>query len=651
MRKPALLPTLLACVATVAYPCGGSQVDFVDGPLASPYGFVERALFSGPFLDYGPRDEVRFLPGLVRADSTRFAALLQRMPLGGPWPNNTWKPVVAEPDGAKLDSAWAQGDLAAATRIASDIVARVMALPAANDSLRNAALRLAVETIELAPLVADRGPTARRAAFDSLAQPYRDTTSGMHPPHTARAGSMAYADILNAMQSRIPDGSREEIARSMSAAGWDSLLTMQREFLREHDGHPYTGLVRFLRLRTFFLASQSDSAWRTALSLYREYPARAAVEMRYLLLTGVVAPAGILTDNSVPIDIRVSLVGNLRPNAMEWDALMRHAIREPRAPWSENLQERLFASAATDTALSAIPPLRFPTYRPSASLLWRYLYAANMMRAGELDRALPFATSFTSAPTDSVLSADAAALASRIHLQRGDWRSALAVRELDPWTRRYLLRVLAPDSVIATLPQHPDRWLAAEARLVLANRAALGGRWRDAATLVQPVDAARAARYTRLGILAADSGSVAGLLRFARALEASHGKLFFEARRYFHRGIVSRDWALSPPTATGESPAPTDMWDLPWSRADERRRMYAYFRNSAERYLALQTCARALQRTELSAADRRAAVRDANVSYRGLLATDPSRQGDGYWGDSLAVLPASAVIRRAGRGP
>jgi hypothetical protein len=649
-RKP-IFPSLLLCIATVAYPCGGSEVYFVDGPLLHTRYLADRAL--APMWDFRgwPRDEIRFLPGLLHLDSTKFRALVGRAP-HEPYAylDSLAKPLVSSPNTLLLDAAWTRGDLAEATRAANEIVAGVMALPAEMDSARDVALLMAVETIELAPKLSVEPYASRHAAFQRLAAPMHrkplDSVSLQlaRDPASPRRASIEYAGLRIAMRDRIPDGSHDDLGKQVAPAVWDELHVMHRDWLARYSTHPYAGLVKFSRLRLFFLASQADSAWSTAVSLYDQYPARASVEMRYLLLTGVRPPMRLLTDSNVPIELRTALIGNVSPTAADWDVLMRAASRAPAARWATTLEERLLAVRVTDLDASPTLPGTFPSWRSNAPPLWRYMWAANLVRAGRADDAVVFTRTPITLRQDSVLAVDAAMLSARIHMLRGDWASAVSVPLLDDWTRRYILRVLAPDSVARVLGVSPTRSVAREARLVLAMRAAQAGRWDDAAAQVRSVDAGRAARYAQLGVLSRDTVSNAGLLRFARAMSAAHGQLFFEATRFFYRGMVSRDYELSPERA--ESAA----WDLPWTRADERRRMYAYLRDGAERYLGLKLYASYLSRAGVTAVERRAAVRSADQLYRGLIATDPSRATDGYWADSLPRMPEAAVVRRAGRG-
>ena len=77
--------------------------------------------------------------------------------------------------------------------------------------------------------------------------------------------------------------------------------------------------------------------------------------------------------------------------------------------------------------------------------------------------------------------------------------------------------------------------------------------------------------------------------------------------------------------------------------------MYAYLKSGSERYLALRAYASHFARPGVTAAARRAAVREADRAYRGLLATDPSRVVEGFWADSLPQSVEAQAIRRAGR--
>ncbi len=539
-------------------------------------------------------------------------------------------------------------DAVAAAKAAQQVVDRVMALPAAEDSARDAALRLAVETIELAPAVASEPVATRKVAFAKLAAPLRAVPVDSMPavlarePNSLRRASLEYAALRLAIRNRIPDDTREEITKQVPAALWDSLHLAHRAWLAKYPAHPYAGLVKFARLRLFFLSSQRDSAWSTAIALYKEFPARAGAEMRYLLLVGFAAPERMLTDATVPNELRAALVGNLRPSADAWPALMALATANRTAPWAEALEERLMASLASDSVATRTLPPGFPAWRESAPPFWRYMWAVNMLRANRLDDAAKFTAKPITQQRDSLLYVDAAMLAARIHMLRGEWGMALQVPNVDPWTKRYMLRVLAPDSVAGTLLSSRDAAVVREARLVLANRAARSGKWDEAAAIVRPIDAARATRYTRISTLSRDTVSNAGLQRFAQALGSYNGQLFYEATRYFYRGMMYRDYALAP-----EHEA--EPWDLPWSRSEERRRMYDYLRGGSERLMALTAYASYFARPGVTAIQRRAAVRDADRAYRGLLDTDPSRSGEGFWGDSLPKSPEAQAIRRAGR--
>jgi hypothetical protein len=649
IRRASLLPVALLSVATVAFPCGGSTSYDVDGPLHSAATFADRGFSPWYELESYSRDEVRFLPGVMKADSARVAGLVGRPPAHY-WSDTLRKPALLDPTASGMEVALSAGDVAAAAKAAEAIVSRVLALPSFYNPGRDSLLRSAVEVFELAPAIASQPVSARRTALERLAAPYRAAPLDSMPamllraPTSPRRASLEYAALRLAVRDGIPNDSREEIAKQVPPARWDSLHAAHRAWLLRHANHPLVGYVRFARLRLFYLASQADSAWDSAIALYRDYPARAAGEMRYMLLTGMTAPDRLLTDARVPVELRVALVGNLTPRNGDVSTLFRLASANRQATWADNLEERVMATFARDWQAPRTLPAAFPAWRASASPFWKYMWAASMLRAGRLNDAVRIAHAPITLAQDSILAKEGAMLTARIHMMRGDWPSALQVPLVDVWTRRYMLRVLAPDSVASALVTSRDPMVAKEARLVVATRASQAGRWDEAAAIVRPSDAARAARYARLGALSLDTASSAGLSRFAKAIADSHGALFYEATRYFYRGMQGRDYALTQP-AEGR-----DEWELPWAPTDERRRMHAYFRSSAERYLALRMYASLLSRPDLTAAQRKAAVREADAMYRGLQRTDSSRPDDGYWADSLPQMPEVRVIRRAGRG-
>lgn len=651
-RRGWVVPTALLTVATVAFPCGGSNSYNVDGPLAASVTYAERALYPViDMLESKTRDEIRFLPGLVRADTARFAALIGRRPLLVSWWDTTTKVRVPEPSAGALEQAWARGDLAAATRAAHTLVSAIMGLPFEADSARDAALRMAVETIELGPAVAAQPNASRKAAFTRLAQPARLTPFDSLPillardPQSLRRASLEYAALRGAVRTGVPDDTREVIAKQVPAARWDSLQSAHRAWLVRYPAHPYTTLVELQRMRLFYLASQTDSAWATALALYSTHPVRAASEMRYMLLTAAPPRMPLLVDERVPLEVRASLVGNMRPSTEAWASLMRAAAARPRDALRENIEERLLASIASDSSAQLVLPASFPRWRATASPLWRYLWAASLLRAGRVNETVPFTSEPITQAQDSSLYAEAVNLTARIHLTRRDYVAAASTRGLDEWTRRYIVRVLTPDSVVPQLALVRDAAVSREARLLLAVRAAQAGRWSDAAAEVKPVDVPRAALYMRIGTLARDTTSNAGLLRYANAVAGSAGKLFNESSRYFYRGMMNRDYALNPKYADDFR----GPWDLPWSRDHERTRLFRSLREGSERLLALQAFASYFSRPGVTAAQRALAVRQADRTYRLLRDTDPSRSDSGFWADSLPQTPAVQAVRRAGR--
>ncbi len=638
-------------LATVAFPCGGSMAYYVDGPLQPSTSYAERGLYPiVDMLESTARDEIRFLPGLVRADSVRFAGLIGRNPMRTPWWDTVTTARVPEPTSGALVRAWARGDADGAVQSARALVSGIMALPFDAESSRDAALRLAVETIELAPLVVAEPVTARRTAFERLATPTRRLSFDSLPlllaretQHPRRA-SLEYAALRRAVRTGIPDDTREEILKQVLPARWDSLHAAHRTWLTTYPKHPYATLVRLQQVRLFYLASQNDSAWRAALSLYATHPVRAAAEMRYMLLTMAQPSEAFLTDARVPLEVRIALVGNMRPSKVAWAALIREATARSRDAVRENLEERLLGVLAADTTPTLALPPSFPSWRATASPLWRYLWAASLLRAGRADEALPYTTVPITVAQDTMLAGDAVNLAARIHLTRGDYVAAASTPHLDEWTRRYIVWVLTPDSVVSRVATSADRDASRDALLVLAMRAAQAGHWTAAAAQVRPFDARRAALYARVGMFVRDTMSNDGLLRYATTLSGIGGRMFADSSRYFYRGMMSRDYALNPEYAEMRQ-----GWDLPWTRLGERTRMFRSLRDGSERLLALRAFASYFDRPGVTVAQRRMAVRLADRAYRQLLQTDPSRSESGYWADSLPVSVEARAIRRAGR--
>ena len=366
-----------------------------------------------------------------------------------------------------------------------------------------------------------------------------------------------------------------------------------------------------------------------------------------MLQTAAPPPMSFLADARVPLEIRVSLVGNMRPSTEAWGSLMRAAAARPRDALRENLEERLLASLASDSSTRLVLPSSFPAWRTDATPLWRYLWAASLLRAGRANEALPFTTVPITLAQDSLLFHEAANLAARIHLTRGDYAAAASTRGLDQWTRRYIVRVLTPDSIVPQMAAVRDAAVSREARLLLATRAAQTGQWSDAALQVRTFDTKRAELYMRIGTLARDTATNAGLLRYATALAGAGGRLFSESSRYFYRGMMNREYTLNPKYDDDLRA----MWDLPWSREYERTRMFRSLKQGSERLLALQAFTSYFDRRGVTAAQRSAAVRAADRTYRQLLDTDPSRNDSGYWADSLPQSVEARALRRAGRRP
>ena len=85
--------------------------------------------------------------------------------------------------------------------------------------------------------------------------------------------------------------------------------------------------IRSIRMPRWCSCSAcASSIWRRrttvhgprALSLYGTHPVRAAAEMRYMLQTMAYPSERFLTDGRVPVELRVAMVGNMRPSPATW---------------------------------------------------------------------------------------------------------------------------------------------------------------------------------------------------------------------------------------------------------------------------------------------------------------------------------------------
>lgn len=644
MRRVGVLVVLMLFGAGALFPCGGGAAYDVSAPLVNLPDLANRILYPTDYFETFPREEVRFLYALRLADSTRSAARDSAL-------TRTWGGTDTVPSDvevvpmAAFDAAIAANDLAAAEAAARTVVRQLFEAPTAIASPGASQLRRAVELLDLAPVIRAAPGASIAAVLASTGAEVRRLGPSDYiayakaHPASPRIASVRARALRQRVAERIPNGWVDDIRKAVPAAAFDSLQAEYAAWLHDYPSHPLVPFVRAARVRLWYFADDRAAAWRELLSLYAIAPERVVFEMRYLLYNGCAPPDGILTDASVPPVLRAALVGNLSPTRAEWSALWAMGQQQAKAPWRENLEERLLAATALDSAWETGGlPREFPAYRATASELWRALWALSQLRAGHPELALQVAV-----PPAQDSTGDIGLLLARAHLQRREWTKAATVATLDSAARNFLVQALAPDSALVSLrAATPTAAVAAQTQ---AARHAWAGDWRAAAADLAGTDAPRAALFTQAAALAADT-SAAGHLAFARWLVAQNRKLFraFQDPVIWYRSLGWRWQRVSDDTYGGDSPRiPTD---LPWTDEEEAAAIDRHLRNTTEHMYALREYRAFFERTAGGHPQRRAAVREANTAYRAMM--DYGHAG-GYWEWVLPSSPEAQAIREAGR--
>ena len=648
LPRVAIVTVLMLAGSGALHPCGGPESYPIDAPLAPPHsyleGLVEQDLYTGE-----RRPEVRFLYPFLVARPEAFGALweLAYGPDVGPPGLPDSSLVVKDSGGLGLATALDRGDLAGAEHEARAIVERVLDMPATQADRYQLAFRRAIELLELrdslakAPAGDLAGTLARlRSPLESLPRSEMAAFAAAHPNHP-RAPSLRYVGIQEAMKSGIADGWPEDVAKNTPPDEWARLAGLVDRWLADYPRHPLADLVRLTRVRLFHLQRRDQDAWRVALGLYPRRPARALGEMRFLLLTGYLSGLDSLVfDPSVDPPLRVALLGEIPAGAVsaaEWGRLWKFAADHREEPWAETLEERLLRKVAEWPDTTPLPPgfpgaTSGPPDRLRGQTEWGYFRALALLRAGDAAGAL----AQTEAPG---MPADAAPLRVQLQLRRGAWSQALNDPKLDPYARQYLVWVLAPDSVLASMAK-ADGPAAPEARLARAVRARRRDGWAEGVRLIQGADSAMVTRWRRAARLAADT-SLDGLLAYARFLAATPNLYFaLTPRHAWFRSVEYRRTALLASERRGP-------WVLPWRADGERAAIERHYLDTSAEYEALGAYAAYLDRAPPRTPGYAAVVREADRLYNGMINWDHTDPG--FWAKLLPGSPEAQAIRRAGR--
>jgi hypothetical protein len=647
-----LLLTLL--LGTTARPCGGPGGRPIDAPLLRPHEYVWWFTTGGAdAFDPRPREEFRFLHPFAMADSARMQAVLVWAYRGGDFDIESqdtlpqWLPRLRTED---LDALVRRGDIAGAQRAAEQVVRSVLDLPASIGDRYAAQLRRAVEILEAGDILSNSARRETELAYSDSAPSRamtrapalreilevralaRDSMAAWATAHptSPRVPSLEFVGLQLAMKRGIPDGYASDIAKTFPDSTRRRLDDAHLAWLGRHPAHPLADLVRLSRVRLLHFAGQDSLAWNALLEIYPRRLPRVVSEMRYLVMTGNSVPS--IDDPRLDDALRTALVSwaSLAPAA--WTSWWRYSERMGSPAMRASMQERLL-NRLLENETGAQPielPPAFPADANGPTRLYRELRMLALMHADSFSLALAQSETI---PLDST----SAPVRANLLLRARRWSDALALPFIDPWAKRYLVRLLAPDSVLDHASRGSTSLLTNEARLALAHRARRAGGWM-AGVSVGTLPAEKASLWRTAASMESDT-SRAGTLRFARWLAARDGQLFLPRDKWWFRSL---SWRLNVLSDTTDGRQYLRGAIEPAAEKEQIESLLL----ASEHFLALQAYARWLERAPSGPATR-TVVREADRLYNGLVNYDPGNSE--FWRDHLERVGVGPAIRRAGR--
>lgn len=649
LRRALLLVMLSAATAS---PCGGPETYPINAPLVTLDAQFEAVQTVSDGLDARVRPELRFLAPF-RGTRGVTDALWSHA-----YPDAQWNPparydstaTFVVPDSASLRAAVSRGDWTGADVAARAVVEQVLDLPASIADHHIVTLARAIAWLEgsarlrsippsrlVATLWNGVVPQAGDAALhdlyaathvppDSLAAFLRSHGASLH------RGSVEFALIKRTMRERIPNGWSHDIRESVRPETWASLADMHARWLGAHGEHALAPWVRFARARMAYFQGDSTAAWEPWLALYATGAHRPRVlsEMRYLLQQGMTPPADRRIDDVLHAALLIEQSIGVTEWNRAWNATTTLAPAVRLA-----VQERLLWHAAGRALGDSLQRLTsFPREAGTPSVLWAALRAMALARGGRRAAALE---QLASLEGDSTV----APLRAQLLLGTGRWADGIRTPAIPFASRQYLVRVMAPDSVVATLTADADRRLAHEARLVQAVRLAAAGEWTRGIAALPPGESRRATLWRTAATLSADTTSP-GQLAWARWLRQRNGSLFLGNDKPWYRSLNWRLASISSADATSGFNA-----RLPWTADDERRAIGRHVRATYELYPALRAWVAWLGRPGITPAERRRVAREADAAYRWLVDWDANNSD--FWKRVLEEEGIGRAIRVAAR--
>lgn len=664
---------LLVALAAPLYPCGGPESYPIDAPLVRADAYLQ-ALETVDDFDFRLRPELRFLHPFLANGGQVASEMWMYSYSDASWNLAKGVDTTARFDfdslEQALDRALPTGNRQSTEVAASALLNGALDVPATVSDAVQPSVRRAVEALEIlaarakpaAPVTLPE-PIARRLYGDSLVQDVaslpqwarevveirelpRDSMPvwGDRHPDSPRQGSLRFVELQLAMRRGIPDGWARETRDSVPPERWRQLAALHDAWMQRFPNHPLAPWVQLSRLRLAYFQGDSTKAWDVALDTYRTHRWRALDEMRFLLRQPMYPPS--LDDPRIDDTLRAALLGEIPIDASRWEREWRRAQRAS-APWASAVRERLMWRAARDSASATDGRSRIVS-EPGVALspLANALRLVALVRAGDVPVALRVADSLalTGGAAHSVerveIDSTVAPIRVQLLLAERRWIDALHSPGMPPEARQYLVRVMAPDSVLEALVRSNDRLLSREARRTRALRRASAGDWTGASAMLPSGDGELANRWRAVQPLAADT-TLAGRLAFARYMRAQNGKLFGGNDKVWYRSLNWRQRAIGDSTYGGFTPI------LPWRAEDEVSAIGRHFHDTFEMYYAVKAYADFLARLPKGDPRRAVAVREADQAYNWLLNWD--NYNATYWARELEAEGIGGKIRRAGR--
>ena len=664
MRRLAVAVIGALCVAVPAFPCGGPGADIVDLPLVPVSSYLAHTLYDDDY-EVELRLELRFLDPFHRSSPDSVARLY-----GFAYHGDGYMPDVADTLPRHLERelvapvvrAVERGAYAEAVAAARGVVNQVLDLPAGLAIPYRDALRTAVEVIDVVPSLAagDREMAARYFSADSATRGAlptlsmvpralrgalevrglrRDEASAYADAHptSPRLASLRFVALQEAMRSGIPNGWAGTIKDSVPPSRWAELEQVHDEWLRQFANHPLADYVRLSKVRLFYFKGEDARAWAELLAIYPRHRERVLGEMRYLVQQSAMPDS--LDDPRLPWELRTALLPHMSVTPPQWTSYWRTSELHQSEPWAVALQERLLWKAIDFAERNRSLPTAFPARPRAPTQLWAKLRLLALLQASDIPGALAQADS----TADSV--ADVRPIRVRLQLMKRDWGRALGESPAGDPSTDYLVRVLAPATVLDSLATSPTSPFAGDARLTIAAGLAARGDWARARPFVPRTDSARTRLWARAAVLAADT-SRAGQLAFARWMRDRRGRLFFGESTFWLRGLNWRRGALTPDTSGRTISPPVLDPRLPWTAAEERDGIASHLRSTTELYYSLRAYALWLDGATGRTPGLAAVVREADQVYNRLVSWDGDNSP--FWSEYLTSSPEGRAIRRAG---